>query len=219
MAMNHVAHIMHRHDFPPHPESHSARVPEYSHSAVVGYDDDSSDEDDRDSCRTLPPSNRNTCQCQYTNLLQYDYDRQANTSPPRQERSHSIARAVYHRPKSVEHTIRVEHDNEEQDELEDDMVTEVSITLTALPVIAAVQMPISPSHLSPFSVPHLMWNYAIDDFSASSPCRPVHALLDHGSPVILIREELVTLLNLRRRCLYEPFIMDTATRLPHHLLA
>ncbi len=212
MPTNHVAHIMHRHDFPPRPESRSARVPEYSHSAVVGYDDDSLDEDDRDSRRTPPPSNRNTRQHQYTNSPQYDRDRRANTSPPRQERSHSIARTVYRRPKSVEHAVRVEHDNELQDELEDEVVAEVSTTLTALPVVAAVQMPIPPSHSSPFSVPHLMWNCAVDDFSASSsPCRPVHALLDHGSPVILIREELVMSLNLRCRRLYEPFIMDTAT--------
>ncbi len=79
--------------------------------------------------------------------------------------------------------------------------------------VAAVQMPNEHGHSSPFSVPHLIWNGAIDDLSTASlsPHHPINALLDHGSPVILIRKDLVSSLNLRCRCLHEPFVMDTAT--------
>ncbi len=60
MPSNHVAHIIHQHDFPQHLSSCSACVPEYSQSAVVGYDNDSSDEDDGDGYRTPLNPGRNT---------------------------------------------------------------------------------------------------------------------------------------------------------------
>lgn len=55
MPSNHVTHIVHRHQYPPCFSSLATRIPEYSQSAVVGYDDDSSNKDDHSGCCT-PPS-------------------------------------------------------------------------------------------------------------------------------------------------------------------
>ncbi len=92
----------------------------------------------------------------------------------------------------------------------DDDVEEVgpAIEVHIPAFVAAVY---SPSSAAPFTIPHLVWKCMVDDHSSSFlPQCPVHAWLDHGSPVILIRETLVNALNLCCCRLHEPFVMDTA---------
>lgn len=73
---------------------------------------------------------------------------------------------------------------------------------------------------APFSIPHLIWRCSVEDCSSSFlPFHPINALLDHGSPVILIRESLVASLNLPCHRLHAPFIMDTTTPLSTSLSA
>ncbi len=67
--------------------------------------------------------------------------------------------------------------------------------------------------VEPLSEPHLMWHCTVSDFSATSenPRLPVTAMLDIGSPFVLIRPEAVIRANLRIRKLPEPIVIDTAT--------
>ncbi len=169
---------------------------EYSTTSVVSYSDNSSDESD--SNHHSPPHRHNTCMHQYTNSPQYD----RNTSIASAcGCSHSHSREsdhVYHHPHSAG-SVHVADNNIEDAE----PAVEVCI-----PTFIAAVCPASSA--APFTVPHLVWSCKIDDHSSSFlPQHPIHALLDHGSPVILIREMLVTTLNLRRRRLHEPFVMDT----------
>ncbi|KAF8880714.1 hypothetical protein CPB85DRAFT_1442935 [Mucidula mucida] len=71
---------------------------------------------------------------------------------------------------------------------------------------------VSNSSECPIFLPHLVWKCAITDNSRSAlPQRSFHALLDDGSPFVLIRPEVVDTCKLRRRKLPKPIIMDTAT--------
>ncbi|PBK80883.1 hypothetical protein ARMGADRAFT_1091885 [Armillaria gallica] len=65
----------------------------------------------------------------------------------------------------------------------------------------------------PLSEPHLLWHCTVSDFSSSSenPRLPVTAMMNIGSPFVLIRPEAVTRANLHVRKLLEPIIIDTAT--------
>lgn len=51
--------------------------------------------------------------------------------------------------------------------------------------------------VAPLQTSHLRWNCLIDGPTVSSPI-PVNALIDHGSSLVLIGEDLVTKLGLRR---------------------
>jgi hypothetical protein len=51
-----------------------------------------------------------------------------------------------------------------------------------------------------FCIPHLLWHYAIDDHKPLSPAHVnIVALIDHGSPAVLIDECLVSNLHLHQR--------------------
>lgn len=65
----------------------------------------------------------------------------------------------------------------------------------------------------PISEPHLLWHCAVSDFSDTSenPHLPVTAMMDIGSPFVLIRPETVIKANLRICKLPEPIVIDTAT--------
>ncbi len=212
LPTNYAAPIMHRHNFPPRAPSRTAHMPEYSTSVVVGYSSDSSDSsDDR---RSPSPRRRNTRRRQYTNSPKYDRSG-ASTSACRHSDSSDTDR-VYHRRHSADAVRTDEHINDTADNAASN-IPDVVLDETALEnevcsphVIGAVQSPATPA--APFTVPHLIWKCSVEDRSSSFlPHHPVSALLDHGSPVILIRESLVVSLNLHCCRLHEPFIMDTAT--------
>lgn len=67
----------------------------------------------------------------------------------------------------------------------------------------------SVSNYVPFCVPHLVWHCAIDDPSSSTRLH-VEALIDHGSPIVLINQKLVSLLQLHARVLPQPLSVSTA---------
>jgi hypothetical protein len=56
---------------------------------------------------------------------------------------------------------------------------------------------------APFHVPHLFWNCVINSDLHDYPV-PINALIDHGSHAVLIREDLVDQLGLRRHRLPKP---------------
>jgi hypothetical protein len=62
---------------------------------------------------------------------------------------------------------------------------------------------------APFHVAHLFWNCVVN---SNLHDHPVHtnALIDHGSHAVLIREDLVEQLGLRRRCLPKPEKVELA---------
>jgi hypothetical protein len=63
----------------------------------------------------------------------------------------------------------------------------------------------------PFVLPHLVWECAIDSHDVSSlSCIPVSALIDHGSPPVLIDQSLVDHLHLPTRLLPRPFPVSGA---------
>lgn len=56
-----------------------------------------------------------------------------------------------------------------------------------------------------------MWEYTVDMLDASTLSRiKISALIDHSSPMVLIREELVTRLGLTIRLLPRPFPVSGA---------
>jgi hypothetical protein len=63
----------------------------------------------------------------------------------------------------------------------------------------------------PFILPHLLWECAVDSHDPSSLSRvPVSALIDHGSPPVLIDQTLVNRLHLPTRLLPCPFPVSGA---------
>lgn len=212
LPANYAAPITHWHDFPPQAPSCNAHMPEYSTSTIVGYSSDSSDSsDDRHS---LSPCRRNTRRCQYTNSPKYDRSMVTTSACHRSDSSDTDR---VHRCRHSADTVCTDrHVNDTADNAASN-IPDVVLDETALEnevcsphVIGAIQSPTTPA--APFTVPHLIWKCSVEDrLSSFLPHRPVSALLDHGSPVILIRESLVVSLNLRCHRLHEPFIMDTAT--------
>ncbi|KAG2335659.1 hypothetical protein BDR05DRAFT_1024893 [Suillus weaverae] len=63
--------------------------------------------------------------------------------------------------------------------------------------------------VAPLQTPHLRWDCLVDGPAVSSPLK-VSALIDHGSSLVLIGEELVAKLGLRRRQLAKPFPVSPA---------
>ncbi|KIK36858.1 hypothetical protein CY34DRAFT_93677, partial [Suillus luteus UH-Slu-Lm8-n1] len=63
--------------------------------------------------------------------------------------------------------------------------------------------------VAPLQTPHLRWDCLVDGPAVSSPLN-VSALIDHGSSLVLIGEELVKKLGLRRRQLAKPFPVSPA---------
>jgi hypothetical protein len=63
--------------------------------------------------------------------------------------------------------------------------------------------------VGPLQTPHLRWNCLLDGPAVTSPI-PVSALIDHGSSLVLIGEELVSKLRLRRRKLTKPLPITLA---------
>ncbi|KAG1810476.1 uncharacterized protein HD556DRAFT_1223852, partial [Suillus plorans] len=63
--------------------------------------------------------------------------------------------------------------------------------------------------VAPLQTPHLRWNCLVDGPSVTSPVT-VSALIDHGSALVLIGEELVAKLGLRRRKLHKPLPVSLA---------
>jgi hypothetical protein len=63
----------------------------------------------------------------------------------------------------------------------------------------------------PFLLPHLVWECAIDSHDVSSLSHvPISALIDHGSPPVLIDQSLVDRLHLPARLLPRPFLVSGA---------
>lgn len=63
--------------------------------------------------------------------------------------------------------------------------------------------------VAPFTIPHFTWECLVDGPAASSSV-VVSALIDHGSPAVLIDEALAIKLGLRRRALPKPFPVSVA---------
>ncbi|KAG1839529.1 hypothetical protein F4604DRAFT_1599551, partial [Suillus subluteus] len=63
--------------------------------------------------------------------------------------------------------------------------------------------------VAPLQTPHLRWDCLVDGPGVSSPIN-VSALIDHGSSLVLIGEELVNKLGLRRRQLARPLPISLA---------
>ncbi|KAG1793834.1 uncharacterized protein HD556DRAFT_1191829, partial [Suillus plorans] len=63
--------------------------------------------------------------------------------------------------------------------------------------------------MAPFTIPHFTWECLVDGPAASSSV-VVSALIDHGSPAVLIDEALAIKLGLRRRALPKPFPVSVA---------
>ncbi|KAG1855249.1 hypothetical protein F4604DRAFT_1932309 [Suillus subluteus] len=63
--------------------------------------------------------------------------------------------------------------------------------------------------MAPLQTPHLRWNCLVDGPAVPSPV-PVSALIDHGSSLVLISEDLVSKLGLHRRKLSKPLPISLA---------
>lgn len=63
--------------------------------------------------------------------------------------------------------------------------------------------------IAPFSVPHLHWQCLVDGLSSPSPIA-INALIDHGSPLVLIDAKLVEQLGLHLCHLHKPVPVSLA---------
>jgi hypothetical protein len=64
-------------------------------------------------------------------------------------------------------------------------------------------------HSVPFSIPHYRWKCAVDGTDSLDHLE-IEALIDNGSHTVLIRDDLVDRLKLRRRKLHEPMNISLA---------
>ncbi len=168
-------------------------MPEYSNSTVIGYSDNSSDESD--DHRSPLPCRYNTRRCQYTNSPKYNRN-VASTSAHRCSESSESDHVHCHRHSADSVHVELTNNNAAApavgtlDVMVDDAAPEDKVC--APHFVGAVLSSASPA--APFTVPHLIWKCSVEDrLSSFLPQRPIAALLDHGSPVILIRELLVIL--------------------------
>jgi hypothetical protein len=82
-----------------------------------------------------------------------------------------------------------------------------STSVSGSTAVAAITVP--KADTAPFRVPHLFWKCSVSGPSGSFPLT-FDALIDHGSHTVLIREELVNTLGLRRRLLPVPEDVELA---------
>jgi len=75
----------------------------------------------------------------------------------------------------------------------------VTVTVKPIPVVT---VPV-PAAVAPLFVPHLYWDCIVNSELNDYPSK-VHALIDDSSHAVLINDDLVTQLGLRRHCLHEP---------------
>ncbi|KAK0183841.1 hypothetical protein F5146DRAFT_1146697 [Armillaria mellea] len=198
LPANYTALIMHHHDFPPCTPSCATNMPEYSASSVVGFLDNSLDKSDS-GCHS-PPRHCHTRLCQYTNSPQFDCSTTTTSVCGYSCSQSRDSNCICHHPQSAGPVYVM-------DKVVEDSAPKIEVHYPSFIVVL---------HSSPasalFTVPHLMWDCIIDNQSSSLlPQHLIYALLDHGSPVILIRETLVTSLNLHHHKLHSPFVIDTAT--------
>ena len=75
-----------------------------------------------------------------------------------------------------------------------------------LPMTAAVMQPLTEA--SVMHIPHFFWKCLA--YGTNKSPLTFRTLIDHGSSAVLISEEYIAKLGLRRRCLIEPYAVELA---------
>jgi len=91
----------------------------------------------------------------------------------------------------------------------DDSVSLLPAAPTVTHCIAASVPTAQVDDTAPLSVPHLFWRCAVSGAPGAFPLT-IHALIDHGSHIVLISSDLAAELSLKRYTLHEPMPVELA---------